>query len=147
MFVPYIDNVINFCGFGFIESMLEPHAREAAAMSADEIGYVFIIIGAVYFFSMLIAGYVSDSSITCQLLKSARRQVFLSSSCTQCSDHLAHPVILSIVGNVMMAVALLLVGPAPFLPMLATNKNLLYVCGAIIGFGYAQVRRNSIFIY
>ena len=37
-----------------------------------------------------------------------------------------------------MAIALLLVGPLPFLN-LAPSKNLLFICGALIGFGYAQV--------
>ena len=37
-----------------------------------------------------------------------------------------------------MAAALLLVGPVPFLN-LAPSKNLLFICGALIGFGYAQV--------
>ena len=56
----------------------------------------------------------------------------------QCCDHFSYPVIISILGNVLMAAALLLVGPVPFLN-LAPSKNLLFICGALIGFGYAQV--------
>ena len=31
IFMPYVDNIVCFCGYGFIESMLEPHAKEAGA--------------------------------------------------------------------------------------------------------------------
>ena len=40
-----------------------------------------------------------------------------------------------------MAMALLLVGPVPFLS-LAPSKDLLLICGALVGFGYAQVRKS-----
>ena len=62
IFSPYIDNVVNFCGFSFIESMLEPHAREAAGMSPVDVRNIFVILGAVYFVGMLLAGYVSEES-------------------------------------------------------------------------------------
>ena len=57
--MPYIDNIVNFCGVGFIESMLEPHAREAASMDSTDVSYIFFILGSVCFFGMLITGYVS----------------------------------------------------------------------------------------
>ena len=60
IFTPYIDNVVNFCGFGFIESMLEPHAREAAGMGSADVRNIFVILGAVYFVGMLLAGYVRE---------------------------------------------------------------------------------------
>ena len=56
----------------------------------------------------------------------------------QCCDHLSNSVIVSIFGYVLMALCLLLVGPAPFLN-LAPSKNLLFVCGALIGLGQSQV--------
>ena len=56
----------------------------------------------------------------------------------QCCDRLAYPVIISILGNMLMAVCLLLVGPAPFLK-LALSKNLLYISGTLMGFGCTQV--------
>ncbi len=111
IFLPYLDNVVNFCGYGFIEAMMEPHAREAAGLTPAETSSVFIIIGAVYFFSMLEAGWVSD--------------------------HVRSAAAVSVVGNVVMAVAMILVGPAPFLP-LAPTKTIMYVGAALIGFGYAQ---------
>ena len=61
IFTPYIDNVVNFCGYGFIESMLEPHAREAASMSPTDVRSIFVIIGAVYLVGMFFAGYVSEN--------------------------------------------------------------------------------------
>ena len=39
--------------------MLEPHAREAAGLSAADVRNIFVILGAVYFVGMLLAGYVS----------------------------------------------------------------------------------------
>ena len=60
IFTPYIDNVVCLCGLGFIESMLEPHAREAAGLSAADVRNIFVILGAVYLLGMLLAGYVSD---------------------------------------------------------------------------------------
>ena len=60
MITPYVDNVVNFCGFAFFESMLEPHARQAAGMSPEDVRNIFVINGAVYFAGMLLAGYVSE---------------------------------------------------------------------------------------
>ena len=60
IFTPYVDNVVNFCGLGFFESMLEPHAMDAAAMSPTDVRYIFVILGSVYFVGMNFAGYVSD---------------------------------------------------------------------------------------
>ena len=42
-----------------------------------------------------------------------------------------------------MATALLLVGPAPFLDF-SPSKDQLFVCAALIGFGYAQVLSKMI---
>ena len=54
--------MVNFCGFSFIESMLEPHAREVAGMSTADVRNIFVILGAIYFVGMLLAGYVSEAS-------------------------------------------------------------------------------------
>ena len=56
----------------------------------------------------------------------------------QCCDRFSYPVTISILGNMLMAICLLLVGPAPLLN-LAPSKNLLFICGALIGFGHSQV--------
>ena len=59
LYVPYIDNVVNLCGFGFIEAMLEPHARKNAGLSPINIRNIFFTNGSAYFVGTLIAGYVS----------------------------------------------------------------------------------------
>ena len=60
----------------------------------------------------------------------------------QCCDYFSYPVIISILGNVLMATCLLLVGPVPFLNLTPSN-NLFFICGALIGFGNAQVKLKS----
>ena len=42
--------------------MLEPHAREVAGMSTADVRNIFVILGAIYFVGMLLAGYVSEDS-------------------------------------------------------------------------------------
>ena len=56
--MPYIDNVICFCGFGMIESMLEPHASAAGA-SQWQIGLNFLLMGLTYMVTTPAAGFVS----------------------------------------------------------------------------------------
>ena len=62
---------------------------------------------------------------------------YYSKDIFQCCDRLAYPVIISILGNMIMAICVLLVGPVPFLK-LVLSKNLLFICGALIGFGHSQ---------
>ena len=40
--------------------MMEPHARQAAGMSPEDVRNIFVINGAVYFAGMLLAGYVRE---------------------------------------------------------------------------------------
>ena len=42
-----------------IESMLEPHLREDANASQDEIGVTFLILGGTYMVASPIMGYVN----------------------------------------------------------------------------------------
>ena len=60
--------MVNYCGIGFIESMLEPHARDAAGMTPEDIRNIFVINGSVYFAGMLLAGYVSDQKTNVTIL-------------------------------------------------------------------------------
>ena len=57
--MPFIDNFIVFCGDGMIESMLEPHMKDAAGASQLDVGVAFLILGGLYMTSSLIAGFVS----------------------------------------------------------------------------------------
>ena len=59
IFMPYVDNMICFTGFGFIESMLEPHAKDEAGATQAQVGYTFLLIGATYMVTTPVAGYVS----------------------------------------------------------------------------------------
>ena len=49
----------NFFGNGMIESMLEPHLREDANATQNEIGITFLILGGVYMVASPIMGFVS----------------------------------------------------------------------------------------
>ncbi len=35
--MPYVDNVVCFCGYGFLESMLEPHMKNSAGATQLEV--------------------------------------------------------------------------------------------------------------
>ena len=59
IFMPFLDNFICFCGNGMIESMLEPHLKDAAGATQTEVGLTFLILGGVYMATTPITGYVS----------------------------------------------------------------------------------------
>ncbi|TRY80689.1 hypothetical protein TCAL_09016 [Tigriopus californicus] len=108
LFMPYVDNVINFVGYGFVEAMIEPHLSEAGATQI-QVGYFFLIMGALYMVTTPVIGY------TC--------------------DHIKSPILVSILGNLCMAVAFVFVGPLPWIPI-EPSVNLLFGMGAWIGFSY-----------
>lgn len=108
LFMPYVDNIINFVGYGFIEAMIEPHLDEAGATQA-QVGFFFLIMGALYMVTTPIIGY------TCDRIKS--------------------PIVVSILGNVFMAVAFVFVGPLPWIPI-QSSVDLLFGIGAWVGFSY-----------
>ena len=56
---PYLDNVALQAGYGFVEAMLEPHAKEAAGMTQAQVGWAFLIMGASYMAQTPIVGHVS----------------------------------------------------------------------------------------
>ncbi len=67
IFMPFIDNFICFCGDGMIESMLEPHMKNAAGSSQYDVGIAFLILGALYMSCSLIAGFVRTLfNVQCQ---------------------------------------------------------------------------------
>ena len=61
--MPFVDNFICFCGNGMIESMLEPHLKDAGA-TQSQVGLTFLILGGVYMVTTPISGFVSDSNST-----------------------------------------------------------------------------------
>ncbi len=48
-------------GYGFVEAMLEPHAKEAAGMTQAQVGWAFLIMGASYMVQAPIVGHVRRS--------------------------------------------------------------------------------------
>ncbi len=58
IFIPYYDNFICLCGFGTIESLLEPHMKKVAGSTQIDIGITFLIIGALYMVSCVSVGLV-----------------------------------------------------------------------------------------
>ena len=67
--MPFIDNLVCFCGNGMIESMLEPHLKDAAGATQTDVGLTFLILGGVYMATTPITGYVSPilTNIGCYL--------------------------------------------------------------------------------
>ena len=51
-----------FFGYGMVEGMMEPPLKEAGA-TQNEVGYFFLIIGALYMITTPLAGYVSGVKI------------------------------------------------------------------------------------
>ena len=58
IFLPFVDNFICSCGFGTVESMLEPHLKNAAGADQMQIGVTFLILGGVYMVTTPVVGYV-----------------------------------------------------------------------------------------
>ncbi len=55
---PFVDQVVINLGVGFVESMLEPHARSRAGMPRLEVGAVFLLWGLFYTLFTPIIGWV-----------------------------------------------------------------------------------------
>lgn len=59
MVMPFVDDVVCFLGYGFVESMLEQHMKDAAGASQVQVSFAFLVMGAVYMIMAPIAGFVS----------------------------------------------------------------------------------------
>ena len=57
----------------------------------------------------------------------------------QICDRIKYPTIVSILGNILLTVAFLLVGPVPFLTNILPTTSLIQGSAAILGAGYAMV--------
>ena len=57
IFLPFLDLLVFFFGYGLIVSMLEPHLSEAGA-EATQVGITFLAFGTVYTVSTPILGFV-----------------------------------------------------------------------------------------
>ena len=130
--------------------MLEPHLKSKAAASQSDVGLTFLIIGGVYMFSSPVCGFVSImSSSSLQFCYNYIKLIvvlidlFLNlSSNFQISDNIEYPTILSICGNVSMAIAFLFVGPVPFIAI-ETKLSIIQGTAAVLGFAYASIVVSS----
>eukprot|EP00095_Tigriopus_kingsejongensis_P001693 maker-scaffold3251_size9521-snap-gene-0.1 protein:Tk01693 transcript:maker-scaffold3251_size9521-snap-gene-0.1-mRNA-1 annotation:"chromaffin granule amine" len=111
LFMPYVDNAITFIGYGYVEALIQPHLIDAGA-NQTQVGYFFLITGALYMVTTPCIGYACD--------------------------RMTYPIILSIIGNALMAIVFVFVGPLPVLPF-GTSLELLYGMAALIGFSYTFV--------
>lgn len=68
--MPFVDNFICFCGNGMVESMLEPHLKEAGA-TQSQVGLTFLILGGVYMATTPIAGYVTLNCLNTRVQNAA----------------------------------------------------------------------------
>ena len=57
----------------------------------------------------------------------------------QICDRIKYPTIVSILGNILLTVAFLLIGPVPFLTNILPTTSLIQGSAAILGAGYAMV--------
>lgn len=57
--MPFLDNFVCFCGQATFESFLELHIKDDAYGNQNDVSITFLIMGAVYMVSSLLAGYVS----------------------------------------------------------------------------------------
>eukprot|EP00095_Tigriopus_kingsejongensis_P010457 snap_masked-scaffold1863_size26100-processed-gene-0.1 protein:Tk10457 transcript:snap_masked-scaffold1863_size26100-processed-gene-0.1-mRNA-1 annotation:"chromaffin granule amine" len=108
LFMPYVDNAVTFIGYGYVEALIQPHLIDAGA-SQTQVAYFFLIIGALYMVTTPCIGYACD--------------------------RMTYPIIISIIGNALMAVVFVFVGPLPVLSF-GTSLELLYGMAALIGFSY-----------
>ena len=56
--MPFVDNFVCFCGQATFESFLELHIKDEAGGNQNDVSITFLIMGAVYMVSSLLAGYV-----------------------------------------------------------------------------------------
>ena len=58
-------------------------------------------------------------------------------------DRIKYRTVVSITGNMLLAVGFLLIGPVPFLTSLQPTKTLIQCSAAILGTGYSMVMVSS----
>ncbi|TRY80377.1 hypothetical protein TCAL_13778 [Tigriopus californicus] len=116
--LPFLDKFILFCGNGMFESMLQPHMINSQAQATQfEVSMAFLIMAGCYMITSPLAGYVCD--------------------------RIRRPVLLSIVGNFLLFIAFIFIGPAPFLTGLPTSVPLIFGMMPFFGLGYGLVSVSS----
>ena len=111
--LPFLDLLVCFFGYGMTISMLEPHLIEAGA-SITDVGLTFLIFGGCYMVSSPVCG------ILC--------------------DRVPYLTLISIIGNLLLSLAFIFIGPLPGLQMEPTWKSITVACAfAAAGFGSIMV--------
>ena len=119
--------------------MLEPHAKEAAGLSQVQVGMVFLTVGAAYMFQAPLIGQVRNQTKNCNYCESNNVHVDLSLTLQLC-DKLRHPSTMtgiSVLGNLIMCAAMVLIGPASFLQDMEPSRDLIYLAALFTGSAYA----------
>merc|ERR1711936_94588 len=88
IFLPFVDNACCFFGNGFLEGMLQPHIEQAGGSVTDG-GIAFFMQGMIFMVGMALCGYICDK--------------------------LPNSTVMSIWGNIFLALAHTLVGPLPWI--------------------------------
>ena len=111
IFLPFLDLLVCFFGNGMIASMLEPHLSEAGADST-QVGFTFLIFGAVFMVSAPLAGFLCDK--------------------------LPYPSLVSVLGNVILATAFIFLGPIPSINITPSWQSIT-MATAFVALGYGAV--------
>lgn len=112
---PFVDLFSALCGNGMLESMLEPHLREAGASTID-IGVSFLVFGLCYSIGNMLFG----SAI----------------------DKWGYPSFFSLAGNLMFLITFTFVGPVSFIPI-RPSEHLIQAMMALAGFAYSALVCSS----
>ncbi len=60
--LPLLNNSVIQCDYGFVESMMAPHAKKDVGMSQAEVGACFFLMGFCYMVTASVAGQVSEGN-------------------------------------------------------------------------------------
>ncbi len=59
LLIPFVDGFTCFTGNGMTEAMLEPHLKDEAGATQQQVAWTFFILGGMYLITMPTIGYVS----------------------------------------------------------------------------------------
>ena len=57
--LPYLSNFVSICGYGLLDSMMEPYLKKVAGATQMDVGIAFLLLGTFYTISSPIAGWVN----------------------------------------------------------------------------------------
>ena len=63
IFIPLVDTLIVFTGYGFINGMLAPYMKDHAGASQNQVGIAFFLMGTTYTISSVASGLVSNDEV------------------------------------------------------------------------------------